>query len=294
MNKIFVLNKITVFLLLICLLSCKPDLDFKISGYTQKVIVEGYIVNGEYPKVSLSLNVPLSGQLDTNYIQKYIISNAKVTVSDNINSQAVGAKTEILTSTWNTSRFPPHSYYGTELIGEEGKIYYLTVSYGGYTMNAKTSIPFKTSIKEIVAAPTNEYLRNLYVKVEIDSLQKNSFLVYTRMKRDRYYKQSPILNSDFTLVGENTFLIDPNRGKNDPSFSEGGYFRKGDLVDIQFCTIDSTSTLFFKELSIFSSNAGIGSKLFLGEKEALKSNISYPGFGIWCGKATSHYSYIIP
>ncbi|MEI7501838.1 MAG: hypothetical protein WCJ61_00995, partial [Paludibacter sp.] len=76
--------------------------------------------------------------------------------------------------------------------------------------------------------------------------------------------------------------------------SEGSYFKKGAEIELILCTIDSTSTQFFKELTLFSTTSGIGNDMFIGEKDALKSNISPPGFGIWYGSGTTHYTYIIP
>ena len=106
-----------IFNILISLLfcSCQPNLDYIISGYTQKIIVEGYISNNEYPKVYLSLNIPFSEEVNSETIVKNVIGSAKVTISDGVN-------TEILTAGYRDNRhFPPHYYRGTELKGEEGK-----------------------------------------------------------------------------------------------------------------------------------------------------------------------------
>jgi len=286
---------ITLIVLISFLIGCKPDLDYKISGYSQKIIVEGFIENGKFPKVYLSLNVPLSEKMDTDSIQKYIVSRAKVTVSDNINSLAIGAKTEILTASWDNKQFPPHSYFGTEFKGEEGETYYLTVDYGGYSLHAITTIPVTTNIADFKTTAINDSMRVLSIILDIDSKLKNSYRVYTKKQIDGFYQQTPILfNANLSLSGKKEFNISPLPNKKDASFSEGSYFKKGDLIQIKLCTIDSVSTDFFKELTIFSTTSGIGNDMFIGEKDALKSNISSPGFGIWYGSAITNQSYIIP
>lgn len=101
-------------LLFLSLLSCNPDLDYIVRGYTEKIIVEGKIETGQYPIVYLSLNFPLWQVVDSALVLKNIIGDAKVTVSD-------GENFEILTSKWDRTSFPPHYYKGNRIRGEEGK-----------------------------------------------------------------------------------------------------------------------------------------------------------------------------
>ena len=290
-----------IYLILILLLfvSCQPDLDYKTSGYVQKIIVEGYINNDEFPKVYLTLNIPLSEKVDSTTILNNVIRFAKVTVSDSVNSNAIGAKTEILTSGWETEKrlYPPYKYFGTQYKGEEGKTYYLTVEYGGYTIKAQTTIPFKTPIDNFFTKPItgNDRLRSLFMTININPTLKNSYRVYTLKKKDGYFKETQFLyNSKFTLSGSNTFGIIPTVNKMDSSYLEGGNFVKGDTILVRLCTLDSVSTEFFSGLTLFSASQGIENELLIGEKETLKSNISYPGFGIWYGNGVSSYMLIIP
>lgn len=292
-------NIVLYILLLSILASCRPDIDYAISGYTQKIIVEGYISNGEYPKVYLTLNVPLSQKIDSFNLLKNVIRTAKVTISDSLNPKAVGAKTEILTSSWETEKrlFPPYKYFGTDFKGEEGKTYYLTVEYSGYTLHAKATIPYKTEIEKFDISPVNgnNHLRSLFMTFNIDPSRKNSYRVYTKKIRDGYFKETQFLyNSEFTLSGSNKFAIIPNVNDQDSSYREGGYFVKGDIIEVRLCTLDSVATQFFKALTLFSSSNGFGNNLFIGEKDALKSNISSPGFGIWYGNGVTSYTVIIP
>jgi hypothetical protein len=86
MDISFLKNKILKFIyLLVCatvFIACNPDLDYTVRGYTQKIIVEGIIETDEYPRVYLSLNVPLWKTLDSATILDHVIRYAKVTVSD--------------------------------------------------------------------------------------------------------------------------------------------------------------------------------------------------------------------
>lgn len=280
-----------IILLLLVVTSCQSDLEYKISGYTQKIIVEGFISTGEYPKVYLTLNFPLSKSTDSINILENVIRTAKVTISDGVN-------TEILTSGWETNKrhFPPYMYVGTEIKGQEGKTYYLTVDYSGYSLHATTTIPKAVSIQnfEFSAIKGSYNLSSLFMNLDIDPTIKNSYRVFTQKKKDGYFIETQFLyNSEFTLSGNNKFMISPKVTELDASFAEGGNFLKGDTVLVKLCTIDSTSTQFFKALTLFSTSNGIANDLFIGEKYKLKSNISVPGFGIWYGNGVRYYSVVI-
>lgn len=275
--------------LFIFLSACQPNLDYEISGYSQKIIVEGYIGNNEYPNVYLTLNIPISETVDTASILKNVIRTAKVTISD-------GEKTEVLTSRWDKTHFPPYVYRGTEIRGVEGKTYYLKVEYSGYTLTAQTIIPLGSDIKRFKTLPVqgNDTLRILSMTFNIKPSQKIAYRVFTKKARDNNFINTPmVFNSEFSLSGDNTFNINPKPATTDSTYEEGGLFAVGDTVQVRLCAIDSVSTQFFKALTVFSLSNGIGNNIFIGEKDALNSNISSPGFGIWCGNAVRNYRLII-
>jgi hypothetical protein len=284
------MKKLVHLLPLILLLSaCQPNLDYEISGYSQKIIVEGSIAYNEFPNVYLSLNIPTSETVDTASILRNVIRTAKVTISD-------GEKTEVLTSRWDKTHFPPYVYRGTEIKGVEGKTYYLKVEYSGYTLTAQTTIPFGSDIKRFKTLPVveNDTLRILSMTFNIDPTHKTAYRVFTKKTRDKNFRDTPmIFNSEFSLSGDQTFNISPQPASTDSTYKEAGFFSVGDTVQVRFCSIDSVSTQFFKALTVFSTTNGIGNNTFIGEKDALNSNISLPGFGIWWGAAVRNYMVII-
>ena len=284
------MKKILLFALLSSfLLACEPDLEYEIRGYSQKIIVEGSIANNEYPKVYLSLNVPLWQKVDSTKMLEYVIRTAKVTISD-------GVKSEILTSRWDKTHFPPYVYKGTELKGEEGKTYYLTVEYSGYTLHSTTTIPYGTDIESFNTSEVkdSDNLKILSMNIDIDPVKKTSFRVFTKKKKDGIYTATPIIyNTKLTLSGPQSFIISPQPTITDPSYDESSYFAVGDTIQIKFCAIDSVSNAFYKDLSFFSTTTGVGSNSFYTEKEPLNSNITKPGFGIWWGYSVRYYQYVI-
>ncbi len=273
-------------LVVILISACKPDLDYEFRGYTEKIIVEGWIANGEYPRVYLSLNVPLSQPIDSATILDKVIRTAKVTVSDGIN-------TEILTSRWDRSTFPPYVYLGTDFKGEVGKTYDLTVEYSGYTLTARTTIPIPADVLDFTYTPVkeNDSLRILTVKIQMSEEEKMAYLIYSKKKKDAVYlKTANVFNENLNLKGLQSFIISPEPTYGLPSYEEKGYFLHGDSVTIKINAIDSVSTSFFKGLS---GNAGMGKDIFVGHPKSLNSNISNPGYGVWYGTSTKNFLLVV-
>lgn len=265
------------FFLLLLPVACNTNPDYVLSGYNEKIIVEGRIESGQHPVVYLSLNVPLSEKVDTSTILNHVIRYAKVTVSD-------GEKTEILTSMWDRSYYPPYVYRGTDLIGEEGKRYDLKVEYGGYTLYASTTIPSGFRIDAVECYPVDvDTLRGMVLVINMDEHEKKSFRISTKKRKDsRYIKTPALFNAELNLQGRQRFNIAPYPNKTDSSYTEGNYFVKGDTVGVKVHAIDSISTLFFRDLTVFSLAAD---NIFIKEVKPLRSNIGEPGFGIWYGAA---------
>lgn len=283
-NKI--LKALSLFVFAMVFIACHPDLDYTVRGYTQKIIVEGTVETGEYPRVYLSLNVPLWKTLDSATILDHVIRYAKVSVSD-------GIKTEILTSKWDKSHFPPYVYKATEMKGVEGRNYSLKVEYSGYTLYSNTLLPAGTAIDSVQFQPTSiaDTLRSLTVWVNIDNGNETGFRVFTKKQQDKRFIETPVVfNNEFSLNGIQKFNMSPQPEKSDSSYREGQYFAVGDTIDIKICALDPASTAFFKDMSLFSTSFG---NLFLNEVKPLKSNISEPGFGIWYGNAVRYYRCVV-
>lgn len=277
-----------IYILSLLLISCSTELDYKFSGYSEKIVVEGVIESGSYPRVFLSLNVPMSVEPDSlNYLD-YIIRYAKVTVSDGVNS-------EVLTSGWNKNSLPPFLYKGTSIKGVAGQTYTLKVEYGGYTLYSITTVPQASELETFIATETSfDSLKMLSVLMNITPKKATSFRIFTRKNSQSSFEECPILyNADFSTQGIARWQILPGMLQFKGGDAPEALFKTGDTVRIKICEIDSASTLFFKDLDAFSSN-GIGKLNLIGEHKQVHSNITAPGTGIWWGAAVKNYTLVIP
>src|SRR6187402_2764941 len=102
--------------LLVCFLSIymiscsREDYVNSVDGES-KIVVEGWIEQGDVPQVILSRSMPINAVIDSTTILDYFIRSAKVTVSD-------GENEEILSVRGDNSRIPPYVYYGSNIKGE--------------------------------------------------------------------------------------------------------------------------------------------------------------------------------
>ena len=89
-----------------------------------KIVIDGWIENGQYAKVLLTSNTPYFSSLDSSSIRDLVLTKAKVSLSD-------GERSEIFILRRNENYFPPYIFEGNEIKGDTGKIYTITAEYGG-------------------------------------------------------------------------------------------------------------------------------------------------------------------
>src|SRR5262245_60933615 len=115
-------------------LACEPEPQLDIVTYEPRLVIDGSIESGGFPRVVLSRSASYFAAIDSSNIRDLIVSTAKVTVSD-------GNESEVLTLKRDNTFFPPYYYQGTSLKGQAGKSYTLTVEVKGERYEASTTIP---------------------------------------------------------------------------------------------------------------------------------------------------------
>src|SRR5678815_3636575 len=93
--------------------SCEKDVTVDLPVPEQKIVVEGYIENGQKAMVTLTKTAAFFSAVDSASLLSYLVTDAIVTVSD-------GVTTEQLVLTIDTSQYIPIVYKGQSIIGQEG------------------------------------------------------------------------------------------------------------------------------------------------------------------------------
>ena len=183
-------NRFIGLLLGLCLLlSCGKEAGDQ-PGETA-LVVEGWIENGSHPVVLVSESISLvTGELvSAQDMLSYIAKWARVTVSD-------GEKTVVLTGMTDTGYFPPYIFTSSEITGEVGKTYSLSVTYKDYEAQAFTTIPAPFPVDTVyVKQMASDSLATLVVGFTDPPAPGHFYRIFTRTEGvDSHYHPSALAN----------------------------------------------------------------------------------------------------
>lgn len=268
-------------MLIATLAACEPDWDFS-SDYEPQVVVEGGIEANGFAKVYLSQSKVLNSTWDSIALTKLPIMSAKVTVSD-------GNRTEILVGRVDDNRLPYFVYTGSQVRGEPGKVYTLTVIYRGKEITAHTTIPEPILLDSLRLQPTQgcDTLYQTTGYFDDPAGEANYYKVFTRVEgRDKdYYNAFMGTFSDEVLVPP-VAKVEIHRGFRHTELKKyTPFFVPGEKVDICFSQITEESFRFWSQYENEVINSG--NPVFPNTTN-LPGNIE-GGLGIWTGYGTAIY-----
>jgi hypothetical protein len=275
---------ISISLLLFVLASCQEP-DFEVDQYSSKIVVDGWIEQGKYPEVLLTLSVPYFSDVDSASLRKYVLTTATVTVDN-------GTTSEILTLVKNSEYFPPYMYKGTKLKGEVGKTYNLKVEYGGRTITSSTTIPALSYLTSAYFKldSDEDSLGLIYIKFTDDVNRVNYYRTLTqRINIESKYVANYVSNyKDLHFNGSEMELTLYRGNETNLDKQDDIYYRLGDTINLKFCSVDKATYEFwysFQQEMINTSNP------FASSSARVKTNIQN-GLGIWCGYGSVYYRII--
>lgn len=269
--------------LLIFMISCSREDYVKSVDGESKIVVEGWIEQGDVPQVILSRSVPINATVDSTNIFDYFIRSAKVTVSD-------GENVEVLSLRSDKDRIPPYVYYGSKIIGEVGKSYSLKIEYLNQVIEATTSIPKTVSIKSAEYVKENPIDTTGFVYLEFNdpALEKNYYQIQTRVDKVEpifvpalygNLNDANFISSSVSLqVARGIYVFSKTKYK--------PYFADGDLIFIKLRTMSKDGFDFWNS---WQNEIVNGRSPIFPASTSLKSNIK-GGIGIWQGYGQSTIS----
>lgn len=276
------MKKLITYIILIFIfffISCEKEIEIEIPFTERKVVIEGYIMQGEKPYVILTRSSPYFATVDSSTLISLIVTDAKVYVSD-------GMITDTLSLTLDSDIFPYLIYKGNTITGEAGKTYHLTIETEG---NVFTSSSYLTA-----AVP----LDSLWFKIQpgLDSLGwvwahltdpdtiGNSYRWFAKRigKDDDFIAPIGSVFNDKFINGK-SFDFAYNRGRKpnseaeDDNNEERGYFKRGDVIVVKFTTIDIANFEFWRAAEVEMGNNGNP----FAAPNVIPSNINGDAYGIW-------------
>ena len=280
MRNLLVLSIITLFFLSACVKEVKMEYPV----VNKQLVVEGYIEPGKYPVVYLTKSSPYFEKIDSSNVRNLIASVAKVTVSN-------GEKSEVLTLRYAKNIFPPYFYEGTEIRGEVGKTYTVTIELGGKTYTSTTTLVDPVPLQKIsfVKTTNNEVQNFLSLNFLDPKGEKNCYRVYTkRIGKDPDYVPCYLSTfNDYGFDGQE-FNFEVIRSYSSIIQTDNGrYFVRGDSVLVKFCAIDERQHNYWK--SVETQIAISANPFGLSSSDPL-SLIQGGALGVWAGLSSKYYS----
>jgi hypothetical protein len=259
-------------------LSCNKVDVSKSINYESKVVVEGWIEEGDVPIVILSNSIPISITVDSSTVLSYSIRSAKITVSD-------GQKTEVLRLRTNYERIPPYMYYGSDIIGKVGGRYTLKIEYLDKVISATTSIPRSVPILSANYEKENPNDLKGFISIKFnDPLNEpNFYQIQTKLiQKDSLFIPALFGNLSDAKFNASAVAIKFFRGR---SFSVNDtanykpYFEDGDKIYVKLRTMNEAGYNFWNSWQNEIIN---GQSPIFPNTKSLRSNIE-GGIGIWEG-----------
>lgn len=274
------MKKYILFLFALVIVSCSKDDFSEQKSLESKVVVEGWIEEGDYAEVLLSSSIPVTDVIDSTNVLNHVIRSAKITISDGLTSEVLRVKND-------KNRVPPFVYYGSVLKGESGKKYSLKVEYLNRQIEAVTTIPKSVKLKsaEYVKKNASDTTGYIFVKFDDPLDEKNYYQIATKIDGEEpIFVPSFYGNLDDKNFDKASVSVQINRGVLlFPKTKFTPYFADGDLIYVKLRTQNKDALDFWNswQNEIVNSRNPI-----YPANTSLKSNVT-GGIGIWAGYGQS-------
>jgi hypothetical protein len=280
------LINISLLVILFVIFGCKKDLELEFPDPEKQMVVDGYIEQNSVAQVLLSYTSPYFGNIDSSNIREYIITTAKVTISD-------GEQEEVLTLYKDEEFFPPYVYKSIYIKGEVGKSYKLTVNFQGKEYTAETTIPEPSYLTDFLFDTEEEgdTLGILNASLWDIPNENNYYRVYTRR-----WNKNEIFTPSYNCAAISDNIL--NKGDwSDIAIYKGvtNYYNPlGDIkhdtrdtIEIKLCSMDKISydclLAVQKEILNYANPFAEGNSVST-------TNIN-GGIGVWSGFGVQKYVF---
>ena len=274
------MKKYLLYLFSLFVISCSNDNFSEQKSLESKIVVEGWIEEGDFANVLLSSSIPVTDVIDSTNVLNHVIRSAKITISDGQNSEVLRVKND-------KNRVPPFVYFGSTLKGEAGKEYKLKVEYLDRVIEAVTSIPKSVQLKsaEYIKKNATDTTGYVFVKFDDPVNEKNYYQIATKIEGEEpIFVPSFYGNLDDKNFESSSVSVQINRGVLlFPKTKFKPYFTDGNLIHVKLRTQNKDALDFWNSWQ----NEIVNSKNpIYPSNTSLKSNIK-GGIGIWAGYGQS-------
>lgn len=260
--------------------SCSGRKEYDDIPFDSKIVVEGWIEEGDIARVILMRSIPINETVDSSNFLQYVVRAATVTVSDGVDVDTLRLKSA-------AQYLPPFVYVGDKIIGKTNGQYSLAVSYTNITITAKTQIPQSVPIEKVeyIRQSPTDTVGNIQIRFTDPVNEQNYYQVATQLKGhdDRFIPAlyGNINDKSFTSAD---VVFKVTRGITIfPHTNFEPHFTGNDTIFVKLRTMPKHGFDFWNSWQNEIINAR---NPIFPANSSLKSNVN-GGVGIWCGYGQS-------
>ena len=280
--------------------SCQTEINVKVPDYYDKLVVEGYIENGEYPVVSLYRSAPYFSTMSLEYLlNSVLVRDAKVFVTS-----SKGEMQELFMN--GTPSYPLFfAYTGNGFKGEINTSYTLRIEWNGKVYTSETSILESFDLDSVYFAPTFGHLTidsiaNLRIKMSDNGQNDNYYQFKVKIHCNEFsdrlwistipaaFDNSPFKGQTFNyeiIRGAPSTVFMPDMSEHELHRYLRGNYRVGDTVYLKYARLDYGSYNFWQSAS---GELTFGQNPFMSPTPIISNiqcNTGEKCLGVWCGSA---------
>lgn len=271
------------------LFSCSKEITIDLPPAEKKIVVDGGIFVGQPAELNLTWSTGYFDPVDSASLLNYLIQNATVTVSN-------GAIVDTLHLTLDPNKPIPIVWKGSNVIGQVGVTYYLTVVADGKTVTSTTTIPNPVPLDStwFKIEPDQDTLGFAWAHLTDPVGAGNGYRWFSkRITKDPAFMAPYGSAFDDRFIEGKSFDFAYNRpstpGSTAPEDNNGerGYYVVGDTIVVQFCSIGQKEVNFFRTYETAVGNNGNP----FASPGVIESNVD-GGLGVFCGYSPSYDTII--
>jgi hypothetical protein len=284
MKKLFFISTAAILLF-----SCQKEITVDLPEVEKKIVVDGGIFVGQHAEVNLTWSTGSFDPIDSASLASYLISNGTVTVTD-------GSQVDTLHVAYDPNKPIPIVWVGSTIFGQVGHTYTLSVTTEGKTVTATTTIPTPVPLDSawFKIEPDQDTLGFAWAHLTDPVGQGNGYRWFAkRITKDPAFMAPYGSSFDDRFIEGKSFDFAYNRpstpGSTAPEDNDGqrGYYKVGDTIVVQFCSIGQREVNFFRT---YETEVGNNGNPF-ASPGVIETNVD-GGLGIFCGYSPSYDTII--
>jgi len=282
--------RLNYLLFILVLISCSKEIELEQVDYERKIVVDGWIENGQSAQVLLTMSSPFLTDYDSASIRNTFLNYAKVTLKTG------SGDSEVLTLTRQDEFFPPFVYRSIRLKGEAGETYELEVLYQNKLVEASTTIPELPNVEDVWSHAVSDTSMIIETQLNDRANERNYYYSQINVKHfdTRFHPaDEPLLNDNLFDGQQITFQV-KRSNQSDPLNIYGidherniiaDEFAITDTVYVKISQIDEEA---YRVLNgIYVDHLTQGSPFSFVDQKTSTNIVG--GIGRWTGLASRNY-----